>query len=58
LFVSGTFDADYVETGVFVDEVDQLFLIATSMHPHLKNCFAHFAVTVLIWVTGTRQALG
>ena len=25
MFVSGTFDADYVDTGVFVDAVDQLF---------------------------------
>ena len=30
--------------------------IATSMRPNLKNCFDHL-VMVLIWVTGTRQAL-
>jgi len=38
MFVSGTFGADYVATGVFVEEVHQLFdSFHSKMHaPHLK----------------------
>ena len=47
MFVSGTLGADYVATGVFVDElIDCLTVsIATSMRPHLKNYFAYLAVS-------------
>jgi hypothetical protein len=60
MFVLGNFGADYVTTGVFVEEVDQLFdsFNSNRVHPHLRNCLAHLAMTVLIWFTGTRQAKG
>jgi len=58
MFLSGNFGADYVATGVFVEEVDRLFDSFNSVKhvpPQERNCLAHLAMTVLIWDTGSRQ---